>query len=140
MGSLLPCTFPSLRFSQGLQAPGAVCDFFLIDICRQIVYGFLERSAPGIITLAGRVEDPGDSVHRGNMRLLGFLIQREKGAIVGSYGPAIIDLQERVDIIERHQKLKVKEAELEEVKQSEIDKVLTAGPSAVGAGSLWEGI
>lgn len=63
------------------------------------------------------------------MRFCGFLITRLKGIRIGDHESAIIDLQERVDTLEKHRVVKVKEAQQEDATQSEIDKILAAGSS-----------
>ncbi|MBA7544028.1 hypothetical protein ES705_36374 [subsurface metagenome] len=70
------------------------------------------------------------------MRIFGFQIVRLKGVKVGSYESAIIDLQERVDTLEKHRKVKVKEVEHETAEQTEIDKILSQG-APVNPGDLW---
>ncbi|GAI77531.1 unnamed protein product [marine sediment metagenome] len=75
------------------------------------------------------------------MRIFGFIIEREKGRVVGAYGPAIIDLQGRVNILEHNQKVLVKEEKQGSVEsaamQSEVDKVLNSGQTQERVADLW---
>jgi len=72
---------------------------------------------------------------------MGLSIERLKTRRVGNFEDAIIDLQERVDTLERHRKVKVKEAKQDEAVQSEIDAILSRGGGGhgnAGPGGLWD--
>lgn len=71
------------------------------------------------------------------MKMFGFRILREKGMRVGNHESAIIDLQERVNVLEHNQKVKRQTAKVEEAVQSEIDKVLAAGGQVAGKQDFW---
>jgi len=73
------------------------------------------------------------------MRIFGLIIQREKGRVVGSLEGAIVDLQARVNVLEHNQVVKVKEAELRGIEQSEVARILNSGGQSRPAG-LWEGL
>ena len=74
------------------------------------------------------------------MRLFGFDITRQKRTSIPSFEEAIIDLQERVNALEHHRKVKVQEAVVEEATQTEIEKVLSSGDGKASVPSLWEGL
>ncbi|GAH28939.1 unnamed protein product [marine sediment metagenome] len=70
------------------------------------------------------------------MRIFGLIVEREKSRVVGSYGPAIIDLQGRVNVLEHNQKVKVQVAEHEQDGQTEIERILAGGRNQ--GSDLWE--
>jgi len=73
------------------------------------------------------------------MRFMGLSVERLKTRKVGSFDSAIIDLQERVNILEHNRKVVKKEAKQEEVIQSEIDSILSRG-AGIRPGDKPEGL
>jgi len=80
----------------------------------------------------------------GMVRLFGWRLVREKGFPVGSYTAAIIDLQERVKVLEHNHRVVVKEDRQEQVEQDEIASILSGGDGQEKQrswkGGLWEGL
>lgn len=78
------------------------------------------------------------------MRIFGLIIEREKYRVVGAYGPAIQDLQERVVVLEHNHRVVVKEEKQEAVVQDEIASILSGGDGQEvqrsWKGGLWEGL
>ena len=66
-----------------------------------------------------------------NMNIFGFHIERRKGIRMGSYGNAIVDLQERVAKLEYRRGVQVQKDEDRAVELSEIEKVLGGGVAPV---------
>jgi len=59
--------------------------------------------------------------------------------LLGSMENNIISLEERVNVLEHNQKVKVKEVKHEEAAQSEVDKILHSGQRA-NPGDMWRNL
>jgi len=72
------------------------------------------------------------------VKIFGFNIQRQKGAMVGSLETAILKAQEDIAKLQRQVGTKTKEASQEDAKQTEIDKVLAGNNHPPDRPDLWE--